>query len=306
MLRKRNVLVLSVTILVLFFFTTNYLRSILPSNNSVKYTSLSIEGKIQIEFKNLPKDYKIPSLIEPKTFYTFLKNIKSEKFELSSENLTILWNKANSWVTKTQIFNISSPNIGKVVYALKNTKILKADLDTRGTQLKFIFTLDGNQQVIFKPQWYEKGRIIEGPVYAGKDRYGSEIVGFYLSAILNKPLCPISVGRTIALEQEVLPVATKRLLETTFMSKNKTCIYGKCFFCKKEDPICSDKNSYLNGAVIFNIKGHLVSNRSPWQRTYKKGKNAMWQEFPEKYCKYVYHKYHHILLVIYIINSRET
>nr|CAI5824554.1 unnamed protein product [Callosobruchus analis] len=289
MLRKRNVLILSVTILVLFFLTTNYLRSILPSNNSVKYTSLSIEGKIQIEFKHLPRDYKIPSLLEHKSFSTFLNNIKSEKFELNSENLTNLWNEANSWVSKTQIFNMSSPNIGKVVYALKNAKILKADLDTRGTQLKFTFTLDGNQQVIFKPQWYEKERIIEGPVYAGKDRYGSEIVGFYIAAILNKPLCPISVERTISLKQDVLPVATQRLLDTTFVRKNVTCIYGKCFFCKKEDPICSDKNSYLNGAVIFNIKGHLVSNRSPWQRTYKKGKNAAWQEFPEKYCKYVNH-----------------
>ncbi|CAH2005600.1 unnamed protein product [Acanthoscelides obtectus] len=284
MFLKKNVLILCATILILFFITTNYLRSILPSNSALNPIPLTIEEKIQIELKNLPGDYKVPSLIEHKTFHRFASNIKRVPFELSSENLTKLWSKVNTWVTKTQIFDMSNPNIGRALYALKNAKILKADLDTRGTQLKFTFILEGDQQVIFKPQFYEKNKIIEGPVYAGKDRYSSEILGFYLSAILNKPLSPISVKRTISLKQEVLPVATKQLLDTTFMIQNRTCIYGRCFFCKKEDPVCSDENSYLSGAVIFNIKGHLVSNRSPWQRTYKKGKNAIWQELPEKYC----------------------
>lgn len=106
--------------------------------------------------------------------------------------------------------------------------------------------------------------------------------------MLNKPFTPISVERAINLKKEVLPVATKRLLETSFIVDNKSCIYGKCFFCKKEDPLCENDNSYTTGAVIFNIKATLANHRSPWQRTYKKGKNAMWQAFPETYCRYYF------------------
>lgn len=144
----------------------------------------------------------------------------------------------------------------------------------------------GNQQVIFKPKWYEKNKIIDGPVYAGKDRYGSEILGFYLSVILNKPFTPLSVERTLSLKNDILPVATKRLLDTTLRKVNESCVYGKCFFCRQEDPLCEKDGKYTTGAVIFNIKATLLNHRSPWQRTYKKGRNAVWQEFPESYCRY--------------------
>ncbi|KAJ8976097.1 hypothetical protein NQ317_008435 [Molorchus minor] len=85
--------------------------------------------------------------------------------------------------------------------ASKHAKIIKADVDTRGTQLKLLLTLKGNQQVIFKPKWYPIEQIIEGPVYAGKDRFGSEIL---LKAKIS------------SIKKEIIPVATKRLLDTIF------------------------------------------------------------------------------------------
>lgn len=140
--------------------------------------------------------------------------------------------------------------------------------------------------MVFKPKWYDKNHIIEGPVYAGKDRYGSEIIGFYLSAILNIPQTPCSVERNISLSEEVFPVATKRLNETSFKLRNKICIYGQCFYCKIEDPICEDDNYLLVGAVIFNINSSFKSYRSPWQRTYKDNKRALWEN-TINYCKFV-------------------
>lgn len=88
----------------------------------------------------------------------------------------------------------------------------------------------------------------------------------------------------MSFKYEILPVATKRLLGTSFEENKSTCIYGKCFYCKKEDPICEDKNSMLTGVVIFNIKKSFNNYRSPWQRTYKKSKNALWQD-DTNYCK---------------------
>lgn len=139
--------------------------------------------------------------------------------------------------------------------------------------------------MIFKPKWYPINKIIEGPVYAGKDRFGSEILAFYLSAILNKPLAPVSVMREINFNNEILPVATSELLSTTFLYKNLTCIYGKCFYCKKEDSICGNDLGVLTGALIFNLNVELKNHKSPWQRTYKTNKKALW-EIKENYCKY--------------------
>lgn len=144
--------------------------------------------------------------------------------------------------------------------------------------------LQGNQQVVFKPKWYEKDKIIDGPVYAGKDRYNSEIVAFYLSAIIDKPLVPISIERTVNVKSEILPVSTKKLLQTKYEFKNKTCIYGHCYYCKKEDPICEDNRGLLTGAVIFNIEKSLKVYRSPWQRTYSKNKKAGW-ETNKDFCR---------------------
>lgn len=139
--------------------------------------------------------------------------------------------------------------------------------------------------MIFKPKWYEIDKVIEGPIYAGKDRFGSEILAFYLSAILHKPFVPISVIRKISIKEDIVPVATNNLLSTLFYHKNLTCIYGKCFYCKKEDPICCDNNGILAGAIIFNLDVDLKNHRSPWQRTYKSDKKALWQ-IKNNYCMY--------------------
>lgn len=150
--------------------------------------------------------------------------------------------------------------------------------------IHFVVIFKGDQQCVFKPKWYDKEKVIEGPVYAGKDRYGSEIVAFYLSILLQKPLTPVSVERTISLKHDILPVATKRLVNTSFERRNRTCFYGKCFYCRREDPICDDEHNVLTGAVIYNIKNTFSNYRSPWQRTYKKGKQAVWENTPD-YCK---------------------
>ena len=139
--------------------------------------------------------------------------------------------------------------------------------------------------MVFKPKWYDNNYVVEGPVYAGKDRYTSEILAFYLSGILNKPLVPISTYRSINLHKEILPVASEQLLETAFILNGSTCVYGKCYYCKKTDPICEGKDGHWEGVVIFNVKLNMKSYRSPWQRTYKKNKLAVW-ETDNNYCRY--------------------
>ncbi|KAG5884756.1 hypothetical protein JTB14_029237 [Gonioctena quinquepunctata] len=287
MIRQKNILLVALGLIVLFLITTNYVWIALPSTESEVKKTETIEQKIYLELKNLPDLYKTKSSISDDSTNIFLENAERKGSNSDEKLLKQLWREANSWVTKTQLLNISSKNLGNILSSLKHAKIIEADVDTRGTQLKLLLTLQGNQQVVFKPKWYDKRKIVEGPVYAGKDRYTSEIIGFYLSIILKRLLCPISIERRISLKKDVIPVAKQTLLATSISANNKTCVYGKCFFCRKNDPVCDDDNSYLTGAVIFNINATLVNHRSPWQRTYKKGKNAVWQEFPETFCKSV-------------------
>jgi hypothetical protein len=58
---------------------------------------------------------------------------------------------------------------------MQTVPILKAKNAKKGTQLKLILEVPGNQDLIFKPAWYKRNRIIDGPIYSGKDRHNSEV-----------------------------------------------------------------------------------------------------------------------------------
>lgn len=288
MFRKKTVFFIALIVVSTFFLTLRYLLTILPGTESeVKGNSELIQESIYSRLNSLPDLYRSPQKFNNSKIDAFLNNIRTDNsLKLDISDLKELWQEVQSWPSKNQLANISSPNLGKIMFAMKYTPIISTDIDSRGTQLKILLNLQGDQQVVFKPKWYSKDKVIEGPVYAGKDRYGSEIVAFYLSVLLDKPLTPLSVERTLSLKNDILPVATKRLFNTSFERSNKTCIYGRCFYCKKEDPICEKENNLLTGAVIFNIKKTFSNYRSPWQRTYKKGKKAPWED-DLNYCKIV-------------------
>lgn len=281
MLRKKYILFIVFLVIVIFFFTINCLLKFLPQTDIEIIHKEEVADLIYKELEHLPDVYKYPQA-QGNHIYESIRNIGNQQFHAGT--LRSLWKESNSWILSNTITNISSPNLGRILKALSTARITSADIDTRGTQLKLLLTLTGDQQIVFKPKWYNKEKIIEGPVYAGKDRYQSEIIGFYLSILLQKPLVPMSAERILSLKYDILPVATKRLLNTSFDRNNRTCIYGKCFYCKKEDPICDDENDKLTGAVIFNINKSFKSYRSPWQRTYKKGKQAEWEE-SNNYCQ---------------------
>lgn len=98
---------------------------------------------------------------------------------------------------------------------MQDVPLVAATNSRRGTQLKLNFLVEGNQTVYFKPAWYLRERVIEGPVYSGKDRHNSEIVAFYLGALLNLRWTPVAVGRVVNLK-EIWNIADKDLQDTMF------------------------------------------------------------------------------------------
>nr|XP_022913746.1 glycosaminoglycan xylosylkinase homolog [Onthophagus taurus] len=254
-----------------------------PQTVRIKIYSEIIEEKIQEKFNNLPDKYKRKSSKVDLITQNFIKYVQNEH-KSTANNVNELWKEANMWINKTQLYSITH-KLGYVIDALKNSDILQVGLNPKGTQLKFLLTLEGNQKVVFKPKRYDREEIINGVVYAGKDRYGSEILSFYLSGLLNRPLVPLSAERKLSIKKEVIPLATENFLKTLFIHNNNTCVYGECYYCNIKDPVCAE-DGYIYGAVIFYINYKFKLYPNPWKRTYKKNLLASW-ETNEHFCKVV-------------------
>lgn len=97
--------------------------------------------------------------------------------------------------------------------AMREVPIIFAQNARHGTQLKLNLTVEGNKTILFKPAWYSRNHIIEGEVYAGKDRHNSEVLAFFLGAVLNLRWTSIVVGRSINV-RDIFDVADKELQET--------------------------------------------------------------------------------------------
>jgi glycosaminoglycan xylosylkinase len=111
----------------------------------------------------------------------------------------------------------------KLLKALQDVPILSAANAHKGTQLKLNLLVEGNQSVYFKPAWYARNRVIDGPVYSGKDRHNSEIVAFYLGALLNLRWTPIAVGRAINLK-EIWKLGDRELQETMIVKRKRNLL----------------------------------------------------------------------------------
>jgi hypothetical protein len=75
---------------------------------------------------------------------------------------------------------------------------------------------------------YRRDELIEGPVYSGKDRHNAEIAAFHLSLLLGLRRVPLTAGRTLNLQKEIMPVASKSLLRT-FVKDGMKNNYVTCY-----------------------------------------------------------------------------
>lgn len=107
--------------------------------------------------------------------------------------------------------------MGQLLKALQEEPIISARNAPRGTQLKLLLHLNYKQKVIFKPKWYAREEVVSGIVYSGKDRHRSELLAFYLGAVLNLRWTPIAVGRKISIK-EIYEKADKDLRDTITIS----------------------------------------------------------------------------------------
>ncbi|XP_068626706.1 glycosaminoglycan xylosylkinase homolog isoform X3 [Battus philenor] len=176
---------------------------------------------------------------------------------------------------------------GKMLQAIQNSQIVLVDNAPKGTQLKLLLLLEGKQKLYFKPKRYNLNDVINGDIYAGYDRHNSEVFAFYLAMVLNFKWIAPSVIRKIHIEKDILVKGTLGLKKT--MIKNDSgsvCIYGKCFYCKRNETVCPDKNGEIEGAAILYLDKQFQVHKSPWRRSYT-NKKMEWEK-DNNFCKKVH------------------
>lgn len=144
MLRKRKFIFATLVVLCTFLFIVAYLMNILTKKQTERLLTNSIvEEKIKEYLNKLPDKYKVKN-----KFIGNITDLHIENVHHAPKNVDILiklWHEVNSWVSKGVFVNTSTiSNLGSILGALKYTKIIYADLDTRGTQLKLLLTLEAS------------------------------------------------------------------------------------------------------------------------------------------------------------------
>lgn len=142
MKKYKKLILLLFSILVSTIAIANYL--FYSKLNELKYPhisgqNISIEDDIVFFSKNLHVLYSNSKHDPSNITDIFIKNIR--KYE-SLNNVTNLWKVLNSWVSKQHVVNHTHEDVGKIFAALKFIPIVRADLDKRGSQLKFLLTLE--------------------------------------------------------------------------------------------------------------------------------------------------------------------
>ena len=219
-----------------------------------------------------------------------------EYFRRSTDQNLIIVNPWDIWAEMSSYKSITSMSdlqIEIILNAMAKTKITKADVGFKGTQLKAHLQLDGPspQEVVFKPKRYERRKILSKSPYEGYDRHNGEVAAFHLDRVLGFYRAPPVVGRVVNLRSEIMPVAGQSLLKTFWRDQSgNICFYGKCMYCKKKESACGN-GEIMEASLTLWLprKFKLRKMRHPWQRTYRANVKARWER-DQSYCESVVKK----------------
>lgn len=220
----------------------------------------------------------------------------------------------NTWLLYQTDANPNQPNrsqtkhyhdlISKISAHLCHSTLVQTDLLNKGTQLKFLLTLENpkrntqasaaklqskfidhkyatahNQfRAVFKPKWYDNTQTFPN-VVDGKDRHYGEVIGFLLSILLEIYTAPLTVLTRFKMV-DLVSTASENLNATFFHGPgNLSCFQGKCLYCTRGNAVCSD--STVSGALILFVENEEFRKvRHPYQRSYVHSRTKPWETDP--------------------------
>ncbi|XP_030573523.1 glycosaminoglycan xylosylkinase homolog [Drosophila novamexicana] len=298
-MNKRGIIILCIiaTLLCIGLGANFYFMYYLNAEEGQLASVRALENMIRHKIRHLKPAY----LNRNPRFFMFRNKLLKNYKQSAYENASVLWEIANWWPHENEIYPLYDSSMGQLLKTLREEPITRASNLARGTQLKLLLRLSQQQKVIFKPQWYPRDIVIEGVVYSGKDRHVAEVYAFYLGAVLDLRWTPIVVGRVVNLKDEIYAHGDQELqntikIEVDDEGKETYCLYGKCHYCNEEETICGDEQHNIEGVIIYIVPGTLAKRRSPWQRTYKEDKRAVWED-DMTYCKALKNKMETIRLL---------
>lgn len=156
MFRKRNfflVFTCGVTIFLIFTFIS---INVLTKWETLRYNAVenNFEEKIWKIYHNLPKIYyenlEAHNVDDFNGTSIFLKNIA---LSYNKSNLTYLWKHINNNISRNNI-HPQNEYLGTLLKAMQTAKIVEADLDKRGTQLKLLLILEVTYSINFTKKIY--------------------------------------------------------------------------------------------------------------------------------------------------------
>lgn len=226
---------------------------------------------------------KIESNVDPDIVESEIKRLILNSDQPAAK--TNAWEVAKNWIRPRLIYPQNHPQLGWILNQVTTVKIKKADILPKGTQLKMLIYLEGNQKAVFKPMRYARDYVVPGSAWSGYDRHNAEIAAFHLDRVLNFRRAPLVTSRKINFKEELLPVAAERLSNTFKEVDGKQCFYGICYYCNENEYACAGDDGLLEGSVTiwFPEDRKLEKIRHPYQRTYKDDKKAKW-ETEENFC----------------------
>ncbi|XP_022822324.1 glycosaminoglycan xylosylkinase homolog isoform X3 [Spodoptera litura] len=213
---------------------------------------------------------RLPSQYHTKNFkfISVQRNLISS-FNSSGASLDSVWQNVENWADEESLFPYKNGAAGQILQAMRTSQIAFVDNAPKGTQLKLLLVLKGNQKLYFKPKRYNLSDVIRGNIYAGYDRHNSEVFTYYLAMVLNYKWVAPSVIRRININYDILAHAMPGLKRTMVKnSQGSDCIYGKCYYCKINETVCPDSTGHIEGAGILYLDKYFKMNMSPWRRSY--------------------------------------
>ncbi|KAK3595921.1 hypothetical protein CHS0354_032428 [Potamilus streckersoni] len=210
---------------------------------------------------------------------TLLKDFPNDMHRMNSSDFKVL-QMANNWMhpkNMTQIWKqmdrLISPaglypsniNINPFKEAIRSAKIVKADMFQKQVSYKWILTLEGGQQILFKPILLprdHKAKMCdsdcEHPEY--------EIAAFTMNRLLGFNNMPIAVGRKLSWYRDIAPVASNTLLESVNQtSAGDLCFYWQCPKLENMSYFCFNKGVVYGSAQYWVNRGiETFYNKNRW------------------------------------------
>lgn len=98
-----------------------------------------LEELIKSNVRNLSIQYKITSTEANELLDEFINNLNDTK---SIKDYRSVWNQIKNGIRENTLFSSNCNYLGTTLNALSTAKIIAADVDSRGTQLKLLLTLE--------------------------------------------------------------------------------------------------------------------------------------------------------------------